>query len=123
GDAGVVVAAHGSGEEPALERALAAGAPYVGLVASVKRGNAVVGFLRDDGVAEDQLARIHTPAGLDIGAKTPQEIALAILAEVVQERRHSPGPVALPEPREAIDPVCGMTVSTAGRLWVEHQGL
>jgi xanthine dehydrogenase accessory factor len=79
----------------------------------------VVGFLRDDGVADDLIERIHTPAGLDIGAQTPEEIALAILAEVVKLRR---GAVPLSAPAEAIDPVCGMTVSTTGRLWTEHAG-
>jgi xanthine dehydrogenase accessory factor len=119
GDAGVVVASHGRGEEPALAHALEAGVPYVGLVASRKRGAAVLGFLRDDGVADDLIERIHTPAGLDIGAQTPEEIALAILAEVVKLRR---GAVPLSAPAEAIDPVCGMTVSTTGRLWTEHAG-
>jgi xanthine dehydrogenase accessory factor len=127
GDAGVVVASHGRAEEPALARALDAGAAYVALVASEKRGTAVLGFLRDQGLAEDELGRVRTPAGLDIGAETPSEIALAILAEIVKLRREA-GPLRVPAaelgaaPSESIDPVCGMTVSTAGRLWVEHEG-
>ena len=58
--------------------------PYVGLVASRKRGTAVAASLD---VSEDDRRRLHTPAGLDIGARTPEEIALAILAEIVSARR------------------------------------
>jgi xanthine dehydrogenase accessory factor len=87
GDAAVVVASHGRDEEGALERALGNGVPYVGLVASRKRGGAVVEALRAAGLDEHDLARLHTPAGLDIGARTPDEIALSILAEIVSVRR------------------------------------
>jgi xanthine dehydrogenase accessory factor len=82
GDAAVVVASHGHGEEEALAAALQAGVPYVGLVASRKRGAAVLQSL--EAVDRD---RVHTPAGLDIGARTPQEIALSILAEIVSLRQ------------------------------------
>ena len=88
GDAAVVVASHGHGEEEALARALEAGVPYVGLVASRKRGAAVVESLE----APDR-ERVHTPAGLDIGARTPEEIALSILAEIVSLRE-----ARVPEP-------------------------
>jgi xanthine dehydrogenase accessory factor len=81
-DAAVVVASHGRDEEQALAAALEAGVPYVGLVASRKRGPSVIEALE----AEDR-DRIHTPAGLDIGARTPEEIALSILAEIVAARR------------------------------------
>lgn len=83
-DAAVVVASHGRDEERALVAALAAGVPYVGLVASRTRGEAVVAALD---VSEDDRRRVHTPAGLDIGARTAEEIALAILAEIVAVRR------------------------------------
>jgi xanthine dehydrogenase accessory factor len=84
GAAAVVLASHGGPEEePALRAALAAGVPYVGLVASRSRGEGVVAGLGLDAAAT---ARIHTPAGLDIGASTPEEVALAILAEVVATR-------------------------------------
>ena len=91
-DAAVVVASHGRDEEQTLAGALEAGVPYVGLVASRTRGAAVIEALE----AEDR-ERIHTPAGLDIGARTPEEIALSILAEIVATRRHQvvpPPPVA-----------------------------
>ena len=81
-DAALVVASHGRDEEPALTAALEKGVPYIGLVASRKRGAAVLESLE----AEDT-TRIHTPAGLDIGARTPEEIALSILAEIVATRR------------------------------------
>jgi xanthine dehydrogenase accessory factor len=83
-DLALVVASHGRDEEPALVAALTAGVPYVGLVASEKRGARV----RDALDVPDELReRLHTPAGLAIGARTPAEIALSILAEIVQERR------------------------------------
>ena len=83
-DAALVVASHGRDEEQALATALDLGVPYVGLVASRKRGHAVVDSLE---VSDDDRARVHTPAGLDIGARTPEEIALSILAEIVATRR------------------------------------
>ncbi|WP_018332054.1 XdhC family protein [Actinomycetospora chiangmaiensis] len=79
----VVVAAHGDDETPVLEAALRAGVPYVGLIASRRRGATVLAALDVD---EADRARVHTPAGLDIGAATPSEVALAVLAEVVATR-------------------------------------
>ncbi len=95
-DAAVVVASHGRDEEPALLAALDAGVAYVGLVASRKRGAAVLAGL--DAPDHDR-ARVHTPAGLDIGARTPQEIALSILAQLVETRRRplAPPPLAVEE--------------------------
>jgi xanthine dehydrogenase accessory factor len=87
GDFGAVVASLGHGDEEALRRALDAGCEYVGLVASRRRGAGVLEELRAAGVAEEQLARVTTPAGLDLGARTHAEIAVAILAEVVAARR------------------------------------
>jgi xanthine dehydrogenase accessory factor len=84
GDLALVVAAHGRDELHALRRGLEAGVPYVGLVASERRGEAVRASLD---VADELRDRLHTPAGLAIGARTPAEIALSILAEIVQERR------------------------------------
>jgi xanthine dehydrogenase accessory factor len=110
-DVALVVASHGRDEEDSLERALRSGVPYVGLVASRKRGAAVVDELRARGTLTDEdLARVRTPAGLDIGAHTPEEIALSILAEVVSVRRARQ---TVPAPATAIDPVCGMEVTAA----------
>jgi xanthine dehydrogenase accessory factor len=124
----VVVASQGSNDEHLVERAIAARPAYLGLVGSHKRGAAVLGYLAERGVPADQLARVTVPAGLDLGRTSHQEIAVAILAELVQLRAAGAFGVASPavartdtagsvaasaaEP-EATDPVCGMT-ATAG---------
>ena len=115
-DLGLVVAAHGRDELRPLRRGLESGVPYVGLVASPRRGTGVVAELRADGVADELLARIDVPAGLDIGARTPAEVALSILARIVTVRYEArpaaaaarPAPEA---PQPAVDPICGMTVA------------
>jgi xanthine dehydrogenase accessory factor len=110
GDAALIVASHGHGEEPALEAALRAGVPYVGLVASRVRAAAVLASLDVD---DELRAEVHSPAGLAIGARTAAEIALSILAELVAERGRQRAAVAAVDqpPSTAVDPVCGMTVS------------
>ena len=109
GAAAAVVASHGDAEERVLSEALAAGIPYVALVASRRRGEAVRAALA---VPDELRAQLHTPAGLEIGARTPAEIAIAILAEVIAEHRAA-HPVAHQRhaATEAIDPVCGMRVA------------
>jgi xanthine dehydrogenase accessory factor len=130
-DLAVVVAAHGRDELHTLRQGLDAGVPYVGLVASHKRGAGVLADLRADGVPEEQLQLIDVPAGLDIGARTPTEIALSILATVVATRRGeraaAPGntriAAAEPAPALAIDPICGMTVAAVESTpHLEHDG-
>jgi xanthine dehydrogenase accessory factor len=124
GDLAVVVASHGRDELHLLRRALDAEVPYVGLVASRKRGAGVLAQLRSDGVSDQQLELIEVPAGIDIGAQTPAEIALSILASVIAVRRsrHAetpdrphepvmPGPPDASPSQLAIDPICGMTVA------------
>jgi xanthine dehydrogenase accessory factor len=119
-DLALVVAAHGRDELQTLRRGLESGVPYVGLVASRKRGDGVLAELRSDGVPDDLLARIDVPAGLDIGARTPAEVALSILASIVAVHRDGHGHPAVlthaPEPAgtnvaTAVDPICGMTVA------------
>ena len=88
GAAALVVASHGKGEPDLLAGALRAGVAYVGLVASRRRGEAIVAGLDVD---EELRARVRTPAGLDLGARTPEEVALSILAEIVATRP-SPSP-------------------------------
>jgi xanthine dehydrogenase accessory factor len=105
GDFAAVVASLGHGDENAVRRGIETGCEYVGLVASRVRGVAVLDTLRADGV---DVERVRTPAGVDIGARTHAEIALAILAELVAVRRSRAVPPAAPH--EAVDPVCGMTV-------------
>jgi xanthine dehydrogenase accessory factor len=123
----VVVATQGHYDEEALERALATPAAYVGLVASRKRADAVLGYLRDRGVSDEALARVHAPAGLDLGHVATDEIAVAILAEIVRlraagelgEGETSTGPAR----HEEVDPVCGMTVDVAdARYRAVHEG-
>jgi xanthine dehydrogenase accessory factor len=111
----VVVASHGRDEHRAIQLALEAGVPYIALVASRRRGAAVLDELD---LTPEQRARISTPAGLDIGARTAGEVALSILAEVIEKLRTAPAEPAAPVaaqpahwPQTAIDPVCGMTVT------------
>jgi len=85
-DSFVVVATMGRYDEDALAAALATGAQYVGLVASARRARAVFGALEATGVAAEVLARVHAPAGLDLGSLRHEEIAVAILADIVRER-------------------------------------
>jgi xanthine dehydrogenase accessory factor len=122
----VVVATQGHYDEEALEQALATGASYVGLVASRTRAEAVLGYLRQRGVPEEDLARVHAPAGLDLGRIPPEEIAVAIAGEIVRLRAEgalrpaAPAPAA---PALAVDPVCGMTVQIEGaRHVLERDG-
>jgi xanthine dehydrogenase accessory factor len=129
GDLALVVAAHGRDELHMLRRALETGVPYIGLVASPKRGAGVIDELRADGVSEEHLALIDVPAGLDIGARTPAEIALSILATIVAVRRGEraaapvPAPARAPSSQLEVDPICGMTVAVvAGTPSVEVDG-
>ena len=124
----VLVATHGQYDEDALEQVLRSSAAYVGMVGSRRRAEACREYLRAAGLAEQQIERLKAPAGLDVGAVTPEEIAASILAELVQVRRR--GPVVNEEdahtarveqsensgdavPGTAVDPVCGMIVEIA----------
>jgi xanthine dehydrogenase accessory factor len=126
GDLAVVVATQGHYDEEALEAVLHHDVPYVGLVASRKRAAAVRSVLEANGVPG--LARIRNPAGLDLGARTPSEVALAILAEIVQQQpsesvtradalHHAAAAQtaasSLEPALDAVDPVCGMQVDVA----------
>lgn len=110
GATAVVIATHGGAEAETIRAALDAGVGYVGLVASRVRGASVLDSLDLD---ETERARVHTPVGLPISAKTPPEIAVSIAAEVIAGIRRDGLPVAprLEAPTSAVDPICGMTVS------------
>jgi xanthine dehydrogenase accessory factor len=115
GELALVVAAHGRDEVEALRRGLEANLPYVGLVASRKRGAAMIEELRADGVTDQLLDALETPAGIEISARTSAEIALSILAQIVSVRRGDrtsvSARVGVPAPpTTAVDPICGMTV-------------
>ena len=130
----VVVATQGHGDEEAVEQAVAARPAYLGLVGSAKRGAGVLGYLTDRGVPQDALDRVRVPAGLDLGRTTHREIAVAILAELVQLRASGAlvagsvmtaggGRAAEQTPAATVDPVCGMTVTAdASSYPLEHDG-
>ncbi len=82
---------------PVLRHALASPVGYIGMLGSTRRGNAILNLLREDGVSEALLARVRVPIGLDLGAQTAPEIALAILAEILAERT---GTTAMPISRK-----------------------
>lgn len=78
-------------DEIALRRSLGRGAGYLGMIGSKRRTGAVIEHLTSEGFDPEELARIHTPIGLDIGAETPEEISVSIMAEVIQMRRGGNG--------------------------------
>ena len=124
----IVVATHGYYDEDVLEQALRSPAAYIGMVGSHKRAATCRDYLRASGLAEQQIARLRAPVGLDIGAVTPAEIAASILAELVQVRHSAQqNVVSQATPQEelaqnsqpvqdsntALDLVCGMMVEIA----------
>jgi xanthine dehydrogenase accessory factor len=128
-----VVSTMGQRDEEALLAAIALEPAYLGVVASRRRFAEIRELLAAKGLKPGALERIRNPAGLDLGAKLPEEIALSILAEIVRLKRTAeaqprPARAAPPEPAKetAIDPICGMTVVVAkarhtaelgGRTW------
>lgn len=133
----ILVASHGEYDEDVLAQALSSSAIYVGMVASHRRAEACREYLRASGLTETQLQRLKAPAGLDIGAVKPEEIAASILAELVQvQRRGQPAyneavstteqPTdedAANSAETALDPVCGMIVEIAtARYHSSHDG-
>lgn len=127
----VVVSTQGEGDEEALEQAINSNAVYVAFVASKTKAGKVLEFLKTRGVSEEKIGRVKAPAGLDIGATSPEEIAVSILAEIVQMRASATKTVAKPAPNltlnvisnEAKDPICGMTVEKSkAKYKSEFQG-
>jgi xanthine dehydrogenase accessory factor len=117
--ASVVVATHADSDEEVLERVLRTDAGYVSLVASRRRAGVILETLRARGVPPDRIGRLKAPAGLDIGAVSPQEIAVSILAEIIQHRHSDKAgtaeaeQLAAPAIRiESKDPICGMMVDS-----------
>src|SRR5262249_20450229 len=111
----IIVATMGENDEDSVQAALDMQPIYLGVVASRKRFSELRATLLGRGIPAEALDKIRTPAGLDIGARAPEELALSILAEIVQLRRASAPVVVAAEPAEAeaIDPICGMTVVIA----------
>lgn len=132
----VVVATQGHGDEDMIGRATAARPAYLGLVGSRKRGAAVLGYLAERGLPRADLDRVHVPAGLDLGRTSHEEMAVAVIAELVQlrasgaltEPSQPAAALALPTsipattPGQAVDPVCGMTVTADAAHWPLEQG-
>lgn len=131
----MLIASHGYYDEDALAQALTSPAAYIGLVSSPRRAETIRGYLRTSGITEQSIARLKAPAGLNIGAVTPEEIAASVIAELIEVRRHptrvdtdssemrgqaaatraeetTPPPVSATE-TTAIDPICGMMVEIA----------
>jgi xanthine dehydrogenase accessory factor len=122
-----VVATMGMYDEDALRAAVSGGAGFVAVVASQRRFDAMRSYLRDSGVSDNQIARIKAPAGLDIHASAPEEIAVSILAEIIARREEilpAESIAGAPPARQvAIDPVCGMEVEIVGAQHVaDFQG-
>jgi xanthine dehydrogenase accessory factor len=111
GAVAVIIASHGSGEPESIRAALDADVRFIGLVASRRRGEAVLDAMD---LTKRERDRVHTPVGLDIGARTAAEVALSIMAGVVRAMRIeglvAPSTPAPPPPHQAVDPVCGMTI-------------
>jgi xanthine dehydrogenase accessory factor len=124
----VLIATMGEGDLEAIDTVATRSPAYLGVIASRKRFEPLRDALRARGVPRELIERIAAPAGLDIGARTPEEIALSVMAQIVERRRAAAGDSvaapAAPEPRQqAVDPICGMSVTIAGARHVaEFQG-
>jgi xanthine dehydrogenase accessory factor len=118
----IVVSTQGEGDEEALQQALKSEASYIGFVASRTKAQKVFDYLKTAGIAEERLNLVRAPAGLDIHARSPEEIAVSILAQLIQVRGEMKTPAAVSRPAvslpivetEAKDPICGMSVNTNG---------
>ncbi len=127
----IVVATQGEGDEEALEQVLRTNAGYVAFVASKTKATKVFEYLKARGIRPEKLSQVRAPAGLDIGARSPEEIAVSILAEIIQLRASTAKAAAEPKSgsvlpvinAEAKDPICGMAVNkTNAKYKAEFQG-
>lgn len=124
----IVVSTQGESAEEALEKALLTSATYVAFVASKVKAGKILEYLRERGITAARLGQLRAPAGLDIRAASPEEIAVSILAEIIQVNRTKTATpqakVELPVLKhEAKDPICGMMVDvSAGKYKSEFQG-
>jgi xanthine dehydrogenase accessory factor len=87
----IILATQSSGDHQSMKRILASGKGSISLIASHKRAKLVLDYLRGDGLDKEALDRVRTPAGLDLGAQTPEEIALSVISEIVLFRRRGHG--------------------------------
>ena len=128
----VVVCTQGEDDEKSLKAAIELNPKYLAFVASKRKSQSMFTGLQIDGFSKEQLKSIKTPAGLDIKAKTPEEVAISILAQIIQEYRSSPIQVSthdvpekelLEEQDLYINPVCKIPIqkSTAKHI-LEYEG-
>lgn len=119
----IVVATQGEQDEASLEHALKKEHAYIGFVASKKKKDAVFGYLMGAGIDEKKIAAIRSPAGIDINAKKPEEVAISILAEIIQIQNNNPALQGFTQfaetraeagkPTFYINPVCGVPVDVS----------
>ena len=130
----IIVCTQGENDEDALADAIQSDAPYISFVASRKKANAIFRTLRQRGITFDQLKKVKTPAGLDINAKLPEEVAISILAEIIQtirkeetnfskENAKSEAPAISEASDLYINPVCNIPVQkSSAKHIIEHNG-
>ena len=87
----VVIATQHKGDHESMQRALSSKADYIALIASRKRSRLVMDYLKKEGFSDSDLVRVMAPSGLDLGARTPEEIALCVISEIVMIRRQATG--------------------------------
>lgn len=87
----VVIATQHKGDHMSMKRALSSGVGYIALIASRKRSRLVLDYLRQEGMGDQDIERVMAPSGLDLGARTPEEIALCVISEIVLVRRGGTG--------------------------------
>jgi xanthine dehydrogenase accessory factor len=125
-----VVATQGEEDEKALLATLSEDRPYIAFVASRRKRDVLFDYLKSEGIPEERLSAVHTPAGLDIQAKLPEEVAISILAEVIQTLRTSDiefttfhrERTATGKDQMYINPVCGIPVDPASAKHVLEYG-
>jgi xanthine dehydrogenase accessory factor len=126
----IVVATQGEHDEEALEQALRTDARYISFIASYAKAQKVISLMAEKRTSPQMLGRIKAPAGLSIGTSSPQEIAVSIIAEIIQVQKRCPTENSLPQEsgskedsEPATDPVCGMAVDTGGSTYQsEYEG-
>ena len=126
----IVVATQGEHDEEALEHALRTDARYISFIASHAKAKKVMGLLAEKGASPQMLGRIKAPAGLSFGTSSPQEIAVSIIAEIIQTQKHCPPESCRHEEfgskevsQSPIDPVCGMAVDASESAYQsEYEG-
>ncbi len=124
-DAYAVVCTQGLNDEVSLLTAVRTNPAYLSFVSSRKKANAIFSYLRKEGVTFDQLKKIKTPAGIDIGAKLPEEVAISILAQIIQHSRQEKEqkPIQINNEDYYTNPVCNIPIQkSAAKHIVEHNG-